>query len=151
MINDRLIQRIFDAKRTFGDDLGDLNSQDLTYFLRQKGFAKNGFKFAKINVKKLTFSVPKQDPARWYKSDGWLLKEKRRIAEEIARKHDLQLYMPLERSNLRYHFLFVETHPKDETRVHFAEAHPKYITINIDDPFVDNDLLFDDICGLYDK
>ena len=87
---------MLDSIRSIQSGIGDgLNDAELTCLLQKSALPMEaGFGFLSYSDRCVTFSVPKQEMAKWYPQQGWIMETKERIAREIAEKHDLSLCEP---------------------------------------------------------
>lgn len=82
--------------RSYRTSVGDaLSDSELTHLLCAEGLqVESGFTFLCLSDGCVTFQVPPQSPARWYREGGWLSTAKEEVARAIASKHGLQMYEP---------------------------------------------------------
>ena len=126
-----LLGRILSLRETVGDGLND---EELTRLLHQEALpSEEGFTFVSLCGGFATFSVPPQDPAKWYPQKGWIAPEKEAIARSIAEKSGLSLYEPPdERFTFKpsgsevHHHLEMAYHSED-----IVIAHPCYLKIRL--------------------
>ena len=87
-----LLDKIISLRAAVGDGLND---QELTRLLLQESLpSEAGFTFVSLLDGYATFSVPPQDPAKWYPPKGWIAPVKEAIARAIAEKCGLSLCEP---------------------------------------------------------
>ena len=85
-----LLGRIISFRTSVGDGLND---EELTRLLRQEALpSEEGFTFVSLCGGFATFSVPPQDPAKWYPEKGWITLEKEAITRAIAKKCGFSLF-----------------------------------------------------------
>jgi hypothetical protein len=130
----KLLRRIVSLRTIVGDGLND---EELTCLLRQEALlAEDGFTFVSLSEGCATFSVPPQEPAKWYRDNGLITPEKEAIARVIAEKCGLSLYEPPNESlpsrspefgatRMSHH---LELTDDSET---IAIAHPHYLKIRL--------------------
>jgi len=115
--------------------VGDgLNDDELTRLLHQEALpSEEGFTFVSLCGGCATFSVPPQDPARWYPEKGWIAPEKEAIATAIAKKCGLSVFEPPDER-------FTFRPPGSEAHHHLEMgyqteaiviAHPSYLKIRL--------------------
>jgi len=129
-----LLQIIRSIRASVG---GCLNEDELTGLLRAEGLpAEEGFTFLCLSDGCVTFKVPRQDPAKWYRESGWLAVEKETIGNAIAKKLGLHVYEPPDAS-ASFRFPMSD---KLEMHHHLAlgnswetliSAHPRYLKIRL--------------------
>jgi hypothetical protein len=129
-----LLDKIMSLRAAVGDGLND---EELTILLRQEALpSEAGFTFVSLLDGFATFSVPPQDPARWYPAKGWIAPGKEAIARVIAEKCGLSLCEPpdvsstfrppeFESSPVHHHLELVD---RSEAIV---IAHPCYLKIRL--------------------
>ena len=140
------------------ESLGGLGDLALSAFLRDQGFSEKGFRFMAVENSLLVFAVPEQGLAQWYNAEYWPSNEKKDIAEDIAKKYNLELYMPPDEfRNMSVVWAAPRTHHLEfcgknssENRS-FAAIYPKYLKLIRQDavPHFDVSNLFEDVCRLY--
>lgn len=87
-----LLGRIISFRANVGDGLND---EELTALLRQEALpSEDGFTFVSLCEGCVTFSVPPQDPGKWYPENGWIAPGKETIARAIAGRCGLLLCEP---------------------------------------------------------
>jgi len=128
------LDRIKNARASLGDGLND---DEFTRLLRVTASpTEAGFTFLSFSGGFVMLTVPRQDLARWYPDEGWIVAEKERIARGIAEKHGLSLCEPPDlSSNARL------SSPDGPTVHHHLEltnqvetvvvAHPQYLKVRL--------------------
>ncbi len=126
-----LLRRIISLRTTVGNGLND---EELTRLLRQEDLpSEDGFTFVSLSEGCATFSVPPQDPAKWYPEKGWIAPNKEAIARAIAENCGLSLHEPPDEQ-----FTFTpsgaEVHHHLEMGYQMETiviAHPRYLKIRL--------------------
>ncbi len=87
-----LLDTVRETRERAGTGLSD---DELTLLLRQAGLpTEAGFGFLSFSAGVVTLSVPQQNPAAWYRENGWIVPEKERIAMAVAEQYGLLLSEP---------------------------------------------------------
>jgi len=132
-----LLERITSFKAAVGDDPTD---EEVICLLRQVTLpSEHGFTFVSLCKGYVTFSVPFQDPKKWYSPIGRMSPEKEAIARAIANQYGFSLSDPpdfasstfssfeFSSTNIYHHF---EMDCRSETIV---IAHRLYLKIHLFD------------------
>jgi hypothetical protein len=130
----KLLWKIVSFRANVGEGLND---EELTGLLNQESLpSEDGFTFVSLSEGCATFSVPRQEAAKWYRENGWVTPEKENIARVIAKKCGLMLYEPPDESipsqapelGLSRMVHHLELTDDSETVV---VAHPHYLKIRL--------------------
>jgi|GEM_PF-4909390 len=148
------IKEIIDECKSYGK----LNEGIVSQLLRDKNYSQGIFRFIGLTNRKIVFSVPEQDFAKWYEDPETTIREakqrtqdpkskltanKIKIAETISQKYGCSLFEP--------YLQFILFCKKGGDII--AEAHPKYLSLTTDTSIVclvNSDELFNDLCKFYE-
>ncbi len=142
-----LLQRIREIRESVGITVNDA---ELTALVKVTGdVLESGFRFLTFYSSFALFDVPKQDPSKWYREDGWLSEEKEQILGVITRRLGLSMVEPpdctkTDLSNTHHHFELYSGIRKVIT------IHPKFLKILVPDiPIIPEEGLLSQLSLLY--
>jgi len=123
---------------------------ELTALIKVTGdVLESGFRFLTFYSSFALFDVPKQDPSKWYREDGWLSEEKEEILRAIAGRLGLRVAEPpdctkMDLSNTHHHFELYSGIRNVIT------VHPKFLKILVPDiPIIPEQDLLSQLSSLY--